>query len=78
MDIFYHQHQEFDLVDWEMVYWKLCDVPKLFQLWACKQVMGITRTMDWDKTVVRKCSCMQECDTCIHVFFADMQGALKH
>ncbi len=36
-----HTHK-FDLVDWEMVYQKLWEVPKMFQLWACKQVMDIT------------------------------------
>jgi hypothetical protein len=51
----------FDLVDWETVYQKLWDVPKMFQLWAFKQVMGIAGTMEWDKAIVRKCpSCMQE------------------
>jgi hypothetical protein len=60
--------QQFDLVDWEMVYLQLRSVPRLFQLWACKQVMEIAGTMEWDKTVVQKCpSCMQERDTCAHV-----------
>ncbi len=40
--------QEFNLIDWEMVYLKLQEVPKLFQLWACKQVMGIAGT--WNGT----------------------------
>ncbi len=68
MDILYSQ--KFELVDWEMVYSQLNSVPKLFQLWACKQVMGIAGTMEWDKSVIRKCpspSCMQEQDTCAHV-----------
>ncbi len=30
----------FDWVDWEMVHQMLDKVPKLFQLWACNQVMG--------------------------------------
>jgi hypothetical protein len=34
----------FDLVDWEMVHDLLCRVPKLFQLWACKQVTNIATT----------------------------------
>ncbi len=34
-------NQEFDYVDWERVHEKLQDVPRLFQLWAFKQVMGI-------------------------------------
>ncbi len=36
-------HQEFDHVDWEMVYDTLREVPRLFQVWACKQLMGINR-----------------------------------
>jgi hypothetical protein len=43
--------QKFELVDWEMVHLQLSCVPKLFQLWACKQVMGIAGTMEWDKTI---------------------------
>ena len=40
----------------------------MFQVWACKQVMGIAGTMEWDKNTVRKCpSCLQERDTCVHV-----------
>jgi hypothetical protein len=65
-----------------MVYQKLRDVPKMFQLWACKQVIGIAGTMEWDKTMVRKCpSCMQERDTCEHVLFCCHSGrveTLKH
>jgi hypothetical protein len=54
----------FNMVDWETVYRTLREVPKLFQLWACKQVMGAADTMEWDKTVVRKCPCcLQEWDT---------------
>jgi hypothetical protein len=72
-----HTH-EFDLVDWEMVYQKLWEVPKMFQLWACKQVMDITGTMEWDKTIVRKCpSCMQEHDTCKHVLFCCHSGQVE-
>jgi hypothetical protein len=55
-------------VDWEMVHQTLSELPKLFQLWACKQVMGIAGTMEWDKTEQRHCpSCMRERDTCNHV-----------
>ena len=47
---FYHEHgvltaDRFDLVDWSHVgRTLLSEVPKLFQLWACKQVMGIAAT----------------------------------
>jgi hypothetical protein len=53
--------QEFDYVDWEMVYDTLRTVPRLFQVWACKQVMGIAGTMEWDRSTVRYCpSCTEE------------------
>jgi hypothetical protein len=65
----------FDMVDWEIVHKTLTKVPKLFQLWASKQVMGTAGTMEWDKTVVQKCpSCMQVRDTCAHVLFCCHAG----
>jgi hypothetical protein len=68
----------FDLVDWEMVHKTLHNVPKLFQQWACEQVMGIVGTMAWDKTECKKCpSCMQVLDTCAHVLFCDHAGRVK-
>jgi hypothetical protein len=67
--------QEFVKVDWEMVYQMLHEVTRLFQKWACKQVMGIAGTMEWNKSDVRKCpSCMREHDTCSHVLFCDHVG----
>ncbi len=63
-------NQEFDNVDGEMVNEKLQDVPRLFQLWAFKQVMGVAGTMEWDKTVVRNYpSCTVARDICVHVLF---------
>jgi hypothetical protein len=63
-------NQEFDYVDWEMVYEKLQDVPRLFQLWAIKQVMGVAGNMEWNKTVVRTCpTCTVARDMCAHVLF---------
>ncbi len=41
-DILYGQ--QFDLVDWEMVHGALHWVPRMFQIWVCKQVMIITPT----------------------------------
>ncbi len=32
---------QFDLVDWTMVHTALRWVPRMFQIWACKQVMDI-------------------------------------
>jgi hypothetical protein len=35
----------FDEVDWPQVHWMLSDeVPRLFQVWACKQVMNLAAT----------------------------------
>jgi hypothetical protein len=63
---------EFDMIDWEAAYQTLCEVPKLFQLWACKKVMGIAGTKEWDRSEVRKCpSCTIAWDTCGHVPFCD-------
>ncbi len=32
---------QFDTIDWEMVHTMLWGVPRMFQIWACKQVMDI-------------------------------------
>jgi hypothetical protein len=61
-----------------MVCSQLHSVPRLFQLWACKQMMGIALIMEWDKTVVQKCpSCMQERDTCAHVLHCCHAGRVE-
>jgi hypothetical protein len=71
-------HQMFDYVDWEMIYGMLRDVPMLLQLWACKQVMGVAGTMEWDKLVVQKYpSCMVEWDTCAHVLYCCHQRRVE-
>jgi hypothetical protein len=68
----------FDLVDWEMVHKTLHNVPKLFQQWASKQVMGIAGTMEWDRSEQKKCpSCMQEQDTCAHVLACNHAGRVE-
>ena len=35
---------QFKEVDWEMVYLALHELPRMFQIWACKQVMGLAGT----------------------------------
>jgi hypothetical protein len=63
-------HNAFEMVEWEIVNGRLKKVPRLFQLWAHKQVMGIAGTMEWDKSVVWKCpSCTLARDTWVHVLF---------
>jgi hypothetical protein len=61
-----------------MVYQMLHKVPRMFQQWVCKQVMGIASAMEWDKSVVRKCpSCLQQRGTCSHVLFCEHVGRVK-
>ena len=68
----------FDYVDWEMVHSTLRTVPRLFQVWACKQVMGIAGTMEWDRSTVRYCpSCTVERDTCSHVIRCNHEGRIE-
>jgi hypothetical protein len=72
--------QAFELVDWEIVYHTLWGVPKLFQLWACKQVMGIAGTKEWDKSTIHKCPCpccLQARNTCKHVLQCSHHGRVE-
>jgi hypothetical protein len=68
----------FNVVDWEIVYCTPWEVPKLFQLWACKQMIGVAGNMEWDKTVVHKCPCcLQARDTCAYVLFYCHNGRVE-
>ena len=72
---YYHKkhilsHKQFDAIDWRSVYNTLHDLPRLFQLWASKHVLGIAGTM---KFLLHQdgrsplCSSCQECnETCKH------------
>jgi hypothetical protein len=70
--------QAFDLVVWEIVYHTFRGAAKLFQLWACKQVMGVAGTKEWDKSAIHKCPCcLQARDTCKHVLHCSHHGRVK-
>jgi hypothetical protein len=62
----------FDKADWECVHSSLWHTPRMFQIWACKQVMGIAPAnvyIPWDKTINPLCpSCTQVPKTCLHIF----------
>ncbi len=48
----------FDKVDWEGVHSSLWRTPRMFQIWECKQVMGIApanANIPWDKTIDPLC-----------------------
>ena len=70
--------EEFELVDWEMVYAALHNVPRLFQIWAMKQVMNIAPAngnRPWEKDLNPLCpSCMQVDETCERILFCNHAG----
>ena len=69
----------FKEVAWRLVYDTLHEVPQLFQLWACKQVMNISGT-----NLIKSCykphhdttcpSCDQCVETCAHVISYNKAG----
>jgi hypothetical protein len=70
--------QAFDKVDWESVHSSLWRVPWLFQIWECKQVMGISPAngnIPWDKTIDPLClSYIQVKETCLHITCCNQAG----
>jgi hypothetical protein len=62
---------QFDLVDWQSVHRTLHDLPRLFQVWAAKHVLGIAGTMkflehqDDRSPMCPSCNCCVE--LCAHV-----------
>ncbi len=73
-----HYVQAFGKVDWESVHSSLWRVSRLFQIWVCKQVMGIAPAngnIPWDKTINPLCpSCSQVKETCLHILFCNHAG----
>ena len=69
---------QFDKVDWEMVHTMLWPVPRMFQIWACKQVMNIApanANFPWDNSVNPLCpSCAQVPETCSHILYCNHAG----
>ena len=73
-------------VEWEAVYKALTsDVPRMFQIWACKQVCGVAGTNEMQARYTpnhcKKCpSCGVEIETCAHVLTCQEEGrvALLH
>ena len=71
--------KQFNEISWQHVAYALDDVPRMFQLWACKQVLGIASTNGtvcrWDTTIDSKCpSCNQCVETTDHVLQCDEVG----
>ena len=73
---------QFDLIAWEMVSRGLHSTPKMFQVWACKQVWDIAATnylrSKWDRTVKMWCpSCRRCAETAAHVLLCTEAGRVE-
>lgn len=73
---------QFDLIAWKYVNTALEEVPRMFQLWACKQVMGVAATnylrSRWTEGVSNRCpSCRRHKETCAHVLFCAEAGRVE-
>ncbi len=73
---YYRNHKllslkQFDLVDWKSIHCTLHDLPRLFQLWASKHVLGIAGTMKFlayqDDRSPLCLSCLEGIETCKHI-----------
>jgi hypothetical protein len=72
--------QQFDVVDWEMVHKALWEVPRMFAIWACKQVMSIAAANDnkpWDRSYRLCPSCAVEKETCSHILSCKDAGRVE-
>jgi hypothetical protein len=68
-------HKSFDAAQFELVAWRyvsaaLEEVPRMFQLWACKQVMGIAATnglqAKWMEGLPGCCVVKEACSHILH------------
>ncbi len=75
------QPDHFDKVNWETVHYTLSMVPRMFQVWACKQVWGIAgtdyETAHWSEVSPLCPSCMQVPETCGHILQCCHAGRVK-
>ena len=71
---------QFDVVDWEMVHGALWKVPRLFAIWASKQVLDIAAAngnKPWDKSNIYCPSCATERETCGHILLCNDVGRVE-
>ncbi len=64
-------HEQFDAIDWRPIHTTLHDLPRLFQLWASKHILGIAGTMKFLSHQDGRsplCPSCHKCDeTCKHI-----------
>jgi hypothetical protein len=74
-------HTQFDQVDWEIVHRTLSIVPRMFQVWVCKQVWSIAgtnyETLHWLAVSPLCLSCMQVPETCSHILHCCHAGQVE-
>ncbi len=75
-------HEAFDLVDWKNYWAVMHSVPRLFQLWACKQAMSIAAThmarSRFTEDLSPLCpSCSIEEETCAHILKCTERGRVE-
>jgi hypothetical protein len=73
------QPDQFDEVAWSVVHHALWEVPRMFQIWAAKQVMGLAGTNEMQSRYKeehdRRCpSCGVAVETCGHVLHCREEG----
>jgi hypothetical protein len=72
---------QFDQVDWEIVHHTLSTVPRMFQVWVCKQVWSIAgtnyETSRWSAVSPLCPSCMQVPETCSHILHCCHAGRVE-
>ena len=74
--------EQFDLVAWRFVHAALEEVPRCFQLWACKQVFDIAGTNGlrarWTEGLSKRCpSCRRRTETSAHVLYCNEAGRVE-
>ena len=73
---------QFKKMDWEMVHTGLHGLPQIFQIWACKQVMGVARTnlyqsKYWPNHDPMCPSFTRSIESCAHVLECPEEGRVE-
>ena len=73
------QGDQFEEVEWPLLHKALNDVPRMIQVWACKQVCGVAGTNEMQARYTpnhsKKCpSCYTCVETCSHVLDCEEEG----
>ena len=72
-------NEQFEEIHWRSCYGALVKAPRMFQVWACKQVMGVAGTNEMQARYTpghdKRCpSCSNAIETCSHVLTCEEEG----